>query len=217
VKTYIKRHGWTEDETAIVQDRYPSERTDVIARDLGLTPDQVHTKAHAIGLHKTREFLRELGKYYAARAPESVKQNRFDKGNIPWNKDKPFPAKGRSVDTQFKKHAKPHSYAPIGSERVTKDGYLQRKMTDTGYVPHDWIYVHHIVWMDAGNPRPNRSEALVFRDGNKRNFALENLELISRKALMLRNSLHRHGTEIYGVIQLRGALNRIINRRSPKG
>jgi hypothetical protein len=196
-----------------VQARYSSEDTAVIAEDLALTADQVQTKAHALGLHKTREFLQALGREAAARATESVKRNRFRPGNAPWNKGLSYHPGGRSVETQFKPKAKPHSYAPIGSERCSKEGYLQRKVTDTGYVPFDWVPVHHLVWMEAGYPRPKKSEALVFRDGNKRNFSLANLELLTRSELMVRNSVHRHGPEIRMASQLRGALNRLIKRR----
>lgn len=43
---------------------------------------------------------------------------------------------------------------------------------------------------------------------------LENLECISRRELMLRNTVHRHGPEIAALSQLRGALKRQINRRT---
>ena len=54
--------------------------------------------------------------------------------------------------------------------------------------------------------------ALVFRDGNKRNFDIHNLELVPRAELMRRNSLHRHGPDIARAYQLVSALNRKINR-----
>ncbi len=212
-RTYRPRHLWTPAEVEILKRRYATEDTAEIAKLIGVTPDQAYTKASSLGIRKSKEFLRAVGQAMAARAPESVKKNRFQPGHTTWNKGKPFEARGRSAETQFKAGSKPHSYAALGSERQSKEGYLQRKMTDTGYVPFDWVPVHHLVWMDAGNPRPKRSEALVFRDGNKRNFALANLELISRKELMVRNSVHRHGPEIGMASQLRGALNRVIKRR----
>jgi len=211
--TYRPRHIWTTSEEEILKARYATEDTAEIAKQIGVTPDQAYIKASSLGIRKTKEFLRAVGQAMAAKAPESVKKNRFQPGHSTWNKGKPFEARGRSAETQFKSGSKPHSYAPIGSERLSKEGYLQRKLTDTGYGPADWVPVHHIVWMEAGNPRPKRSEALVFRDRNKRNFALENLELISRKELMVRNSVHRHGPEIRMASQLRGALNRVIKRR----
>jgi hypothetical protein len=213
VKHYLPRHIWTPAEVDVLQKRYASEDTAEIAKLIGVTPYQVFTKASSLGIRKTKKFLRALGQAMADRAPESVKKTRFQPGHPAWNKGKKFQSRGQMAETQFKLGAKPHSYAQIGSERQSKEGYLQRKLTDTGYPPSDWVPVHHIVWMEAGNQRPKRSEVLVFRDGNKRNFSLANLELISRKELMCRNSVHRHGSGITMATQLRGALNRIIKRR----
>jgi hypothetical protein len=52
---------------------------------------------------------------------------------------------------------------------------------------------------------------LIFCDGNKRNFALDNLELLSRSALMRRNSIHNYGPELARLSQLRGAVTQQIN------
>ena len=63
---------------------------------------------------------------------------------------------------------------------VLPEGYLQRKMADTGVTRRDYVNVHHLIWREAGNDIPP-GHILIFRDGNKANFALENLELITRK------------------------------------
>ncbi|BBI51055.1 hypothetical protein HORIV_34760 [Vreelandella olivaria] len=55
---------------------------------------------------------------------------------------------------------------------------------------------------------------MIFRDGDKRNFAPANLELISRAELMRRNSYLNLPEPLPQIVQLRGALNRKINSRS---
>ncbi|WP_243470316.1 hypothetical protein [Vreelandella lionensis] len=55
---------------------------------------------------------------------------------------------------------------------------------------------------------------MIFRDSNSRNFAPANLELISRADLMRRNSYLNLPEPLPQIVQLRGALNRKINRRS---
>lgn len=145
---------------------------------------------------------------YMARQPGC-----FKPGAVPWNKGTHYVAPG-SEKTRFKKGQLPPNWKPIGSERVTKDGYLQRKLTDTGYPPRDWVPVSHIEWeKHNGRPVP-KGHAVVFKDGNSRNFAGDNLELISRAALMRRNSYLNLPEPLPQIIQLRGALNRKINRRS---
>jgi hypothetical protein len=76
--------------------------------------------------------------------------------------------------------------------------------------------VHRIIWLDAGRTIPP-GHALVFKDGNKRNFDIDNLEMVTRQELMRRNSYHNnYPKEVGEVIQLRGALNRKINNRLKK-
>jgi hypothetical protein len=60
---------------------------------------------------------------------------------------------------------------------------------------------------------PPKGMALIFKDGNKLNCEIENLELVSRKDLMLRNNVHQYGPEIAQLVQLRGAITRQINRK----
>ena len=116
------------------------------------------------------------------------------------------------IETQFKKGNKPHTWRPVGSYRKTEDGYLQCKVSDTGRSIKDYVNVHHLLWRAAGREIPV-GYALCFRDGDKTNLTLENLELVSRRALMLRNSIHNAGKEIAYLQQLRGAIMRHINRR----
>ena len=44
----------------------------------------------------------------------------------------------------------------------------------------------------------------------------DKVECISRAENMKRNSYHRYGKEIASLVQLRGAINRQINKRSKK-
>nr|WP_288356107.1 HNH endonuclease signature motif containing protein [uncultured Pseudomonas sp.] len=89
--------------------------------------------------------------------------------------------------------------------RFSKEGYLQRKVTDTGYPPRDWKGVHILLWEEAHGPVPS-GHCLAFRDGNKRNITLENLELITRAERMRRNTIHRYPPELKGAIRTLGRL-----------
>ena len=103
-------------------------------------------------------------------------------------------------------------YRPIGTERIGKDGYLERKINDDMPFHRRWRAVHLLVWEEANGPLPSGC-AVSFRDGDKRNLALDNLQLVTRAELMKRNSYHQYGPEISKIIQLRGALARQINKR----
>jgi len=106
----------------------------------------------------------------------------FPKGNVPFNKGR----KGISYEgmkaTQFKKGHKPWNYKPVGSERVNGDDYVDIKIAD----PNKWKGKHILIWEAANGPVP-KGYAIIFGDGNKRNFNLDNLLLVSRKQLVRLN------------------------------
>ena len=67
---------------------------------------------------------------------------------------------------------------------------------------------------------PCRRGILRFRDGDRTNTRLENLELLTRgalgRALMGRNTVHRLPPALVTTLQLLGALTRQINRRTTR-
>ncbi len=119
---------------------------------------------------------------------------RFGKGNIPFNKDK----KGLTGanKTSFKKGNKPHNWVPIGSERITKDGYIQIKIQE-GKFQHNWKGKHILIWEESNGPVP-KGHNVIFGDGNNRNFDLDNLILVSKKQMLIlnRNSLIQNDAEL---------------------
>ena len=148
----------------------------------------------------------------------------FQPGHEPWNKGKSYQPGGRCRETWFQR-GRPanltHNYLPIGSLRVNRDGYLERKMTDDPSLApaRRWTAVHRLVWQEAHGPVP-QGMAVVFKPGTRttelEGIRLECLEMITRRELMLRNSVHRHGPEIAALVQLRGALVRQINRKAKR-
>lgn len=206
-----QRHVWTPAEVEILRARYPDEDTAQLAALLGLRVGQLHDQAARRGIVKSAAFLSALKKTASLTAMAAGKLTQFQPGQTPWNKGIPFQARGRSAETQFKAKSMPPNYRPLGSVRLS-GGFWQRKMTETGYSPRDWVPIHHIVWRASGQEIPE-SHALCFRDGNRANFDLANLELVSRVELMARNSVHNAGPEIAKLQQLRGAIMRQINQR----
>jgi hypothetical protein len=205
---------WTKRELAVLRRRYPHEATKLIAAGLKRPISGVYKMAYSLNVKKTAAFLASSESGRLAKLTQAGAAFRFKKGGAPANKGlrRPGWGPGRMRETQFRKGERPHTWKPIGSERMM-DGYLQRKMTDTGYPPRDWVAVHVLMWIEAHGPIPPK-HTVCFRDKDKTHIALSNLELVSRRELMLRNSFHtNYPREIGQLIQLRGALQQQINRR----
>lgn len=131
-------------------------------------------------------------------------------------------AGGRSAETRFKPGrpaCEARNYQPIGSLRLNKDGYLERKVTDDPALApvRRWVGVHRLVWEAAHGPIPPR-HVVRFLPGQRtvvaEEITVERLELVSQAENMRRNTVHRYPPQIAQAVQLLGALNRIINNRS---
>lgn len=202
------RKAWSDDEVEQLRRRYADEPTELIATDFGRSVRMLYSKAKQLGLKKSEAFL--AGSLSHRWDGSQGVGHRFIKGAIPWNKGrKGLPSIGRSTQAQFKPGSKPGNWLPIGSHRLSKEGYLQRKVTDTGYPPKDWIAVHTLLWEEHNGPVPE-GHCLCFRDGNKQNIVLENLELITRAERMRRNTIHRYPPELKDAIRAVGRLKRTI-------
>lgn len=205
------RRKWTNEEDEYLRQNYPHLATVEIARKLDRSVTAIYHQAQdTLDLHKSPEFKARLFAEASVRVVIGGMATRMKPGSIPWNKGKSNPSLGRTKETQFKPGNRPWSWRPIGSRRVSKEGYLEEKVSE----PRGYAFVHHLVWIAAGNTPVPKSHALVFRDGDKRNISIDNLELITRAELMRRNSYHNYGPEMSRVVQLRGAISRQINGRS---
>jgi hypothetical protein len=115
----------------------------------------------------------------------------FAKGTVPINKGKKCPpgTGGRHPNaqaTQFKKGertgiAQLH-YKPIGYERISVDGYRERKVNDGPVFKDRWQLVQRIEWEKANGAIPD-GHALKCLDGNRLNCNPSNWEPVHRGVL----------------------------------
>jgi hypothetical protein len=217
----MTRRSWTAQEITILRELYPTTRARDIAVQLpGRTITQILSKAWALGLRKPVEIIAQHAREAMSDPTHPARKRQFKPGHRTWNSGmKGWKAGGRSADTRFKPgqmsgRAKA-LLQPIGAERETKDGILQRKVTHEGRGGQRWKSVHQLIWIEAHGPIPPR-HIVVFKDGNRRNFDLTNLECIPMAENMRRNTVHNLPKPVAELVQLRAALVRKINHRNKK-
>jgi hypothetical protein len=209
---------WTEDQITRLRELYPHQRTEDVAKALGRNIPAVYNKAMELGLKKTTEYMSTEHSKRLRMDNDAGAVYRFKPGMEPWNKGKSFVAGGRASETRFKPGNTPLTARPLGSFRITKDSILQRKITDEpGNWTKRWRSVHEQVWIDAHGPVP-KGHIVVFKPGMRttvfEEITLDKVECITYAENMRRNTKHRYPKEIADLMQLRGALNRQINKRS---
>ena len=207
----MKTHAiWTNGKVEKLKELYPNMLNRDIAKKLGFSLKSIQCKAFRLGLKKTKEFIAMTG-VMSSNNPQTI-ATRFKKGHQTWNKGMHFISGGRSAETRFKKGERPKNWQPIGAESM-RDGYLCRKISDTGVSNKDYVGVHILMWQESFKQKISAGHVVVFKDGNKSNLIFENLELVTRAELMRRNNYQNIlPPELAKLVQLKGALNRQINR-----
>jgi hypothetical protein len=222
----MPRRFWNALEEAYLVDAYPDTPTAELALALRRPVRAVYQKALALGLKKSPSYLASPHACRLRRGDDIGASHRFQPGAKPWNAGlKGWTAGGRSAETRFKAGRTPQeaaNYKPVGSLRLSRDGYLVRKMTDSrdSYPARRWVALHRLVWEATHGPVP-AGHIIAFKPGLKttveEEVTLDRLECITRAENMARNTCHQYPKEVAEAIQLKGALTRQINKRSQHG
>jgi hypothetical protein len=209
---------WSAEDDERMRREFPDTPTAELARRLARTATAVSARADKLGLHKSEAYLASPAACRLRRDNTGGIPYRFKKGQAPANKGLRRPGwhRGRMRETQFKRGVRQgvavKLWKPIGTERISKDGYLERKVNNDLPLQARWRAVHLILWESVNGPLP-KGYAVTFVNGDKADIRLDNLSLISRRELMARNTVHNLPKPLVETIQLLGALNRKIRSR----
>ena len=200
-RTIENYRWWTAADDAQLTELYGTHKLKDIAEIMGRSVSSVANRRVKLGLKRTPEQQARIG------------DGQFKPGQRPWNAgEKGWQAGGRSAETRFKKGEKPsNTWRPIGAERVTKDGILLRKVSDTGVKKTDWRPVHVLIWEAENGPVPE-GHIVIFKDRDQRNLSPDNLEAITRAENMRRNSIDRYPPEYRQAAITLGWFKRRINK-----
>ncbi len=189
---------WTDEQEQYLIANYATTSNTDLAKKLGKNnADRVMAKAFRLGLKKSSEFLSEQRK-------TTGQSGQFKKGLIPHNKGKKLSdaTKAKLAKTMFKNGDRPHNALSVGAESEDKGGYLMVKIAE----PNVWRYKHHIAF---GEPVP-KGHKVIFIDGNKRNFELSNLRVVSNAEMMKMNTMLRFPLELQNTLRAIKKLQRTI-------
>lgn len=211
------RRYWTPAEDRIIRRHYPHKPTAEVAKMLpGRSSTTVYQRAYTLGLAKTPAYLASPAACRLRRDSSIGEPYRFKKGQAAWNRGKHYQPGGRAKLTQFKKGNRskrwPAEDYPVGALRINTDGQLDIK-TREGL--RAWYCMARFVWATERGPIP-RGLVVRYRNGDQHDTRIENLELITRAEHLRRNWHDRYPLEVKQITQLRGALQRQINKREGK-
>lgn len=145
---------------------------------MNVSINSVVSLADRNGLHNQRNTLLD---------GEIGAETQFKKGHVPFNKGRKKYWKG-GEETQFQKGHRPHNWVPLGTERITKDGYIQIKIQE-GKFQNNWKGKHILIWEEHNGPVP-KNHNIIFGDCDNRNFDINNLILVSKAQMLF---LNNHG------------------------
>lgn len=156
------------------------------------------------------DFAETAVKSFCTRMRIHGKCARFTKGCQAWNKG----MKGLMIGgqgTQFQKGIIPHNHRPVGSERLSKGGFVEIKVAE----PNKWRAKHRVIYEQIHGAIP-KGYVVRFVDNDQLNLSPSNLIAISRQANALLNcrysSLkhllgHGNNLTVLNIAQLQALIN----------
>lgn len=162
---------------AITMRRSPHIYTDkqlawVEAHQVGITRKQLHSRFNA--KFKTAVNFNSIVNLCSRHNLKSgITGGQFKSGDTPWNLG--VTGYMGANATSFKKGQTPKNHRPVGSERITKDGYIEIKIAE----PNVWQLKHIVEWQKVNGKLP-KSHCIRFLDNDRANCHIDNLYCIHR-------------------------------------
>lgn len=160
--------------------------------------------------------LSQVNAYMNNHRIRSGVNSRFQPGGTPFNAGRKGWYPPGCEKTWFHAGHRSDNAVPIGTEKLREDGYVYVKTRD-GHGMKNWTQKHRLIWETEHGPVP-KGHVVIFLDGDRNNFALENLALISRAEheVMCKRGLHFQHGELTQSSILVAKVMLATKRKSPK-
>lgn len=172
---------FSNNEDAFLMANYLKIPTKRMAKMLGRSEGTARQRLKILGIVVPPEIVEKFRQ-----------QSYFPKGNISWNKGREMPLEvyERCKDTMFRKGQISHNKQPLGTMRITKDGYMEIKISE----PNKWDAYHRVMWEETFGKIP-AGHIVRFVTKDKMNVHPFNLELIPRSEHCRRNYNRKKAAE----------------------
>lgn len=171
----MKYHRWTEEEIEFIRQVYPYHTNKDITEMLKAKFDIDANTQDILNLRQRFNFPYK-------KIPNS---GEFKKGFTPWNKGKQMSkeTKKKLERTWFQKGNITFNTLPVGTTRTTRDGYKEIKIAE----PNVWALYQRYLYEQAHGEKLTKEDIILFADGDKTNFDIDNLVKVNRANLLLLN------------------------------
>lgn len=205
------RVRYTQKQLDEIRQRYPHEKTQVIADSMSIAVASIYNLAYKLGLKKSAEYLLTPGCGRLLKGTRNGIAGEFKKGHVPFNKGLKMPDSvyDKVKGTMFTKGHVPANVKPIGYLSVRPDTfgreYIYIKIKDSV-----WELYHRYLWEQNHGQIPNKMK-IAFINGNSLDCRIENLKMVTYQEAMLMNTIHRYTPEIKQLIKLNNKLKQKLN------
>ena len=166
-----KQHKWANEEKEYLTQIYKKNDYDTILKMMNDKFECSFNRKQIISFMRRNKLK-----------SEAIKNNgRFSKSSIPWNKGLSYMPNNK--ETRFQKGNIPHCHREVGEERIDKYGYVQIKVAE----PNVWDLKHRVIYREHYGEIPN-GHNIIFADGNKMNFDIDNLIAVSKSEMLILNN-----------------------------
>lgn len=206
-----KKKIWTQQEVDTLIAMYADTDSYEICKLLGRSLSQIHNKAFALSLRKSKQCLRQMA--IKTGIYENGRKYQFAKGFKPWNKGRKCPELAEKTrSTQYKKGHLPHNTRVDGaiSERFDKCG---RKYIYVRVALGVWVPMHRFEWEKKHGPIPV-GKILRCKSNDSSNCDPDNWYLTDRKHHVKKNSFVNYPKDIQELITAKRVITRIINQKT---
>jgi hypothetical protein len=204
------RRKWTNEEIEYVKQNYSDKYTKEIAAAINRSERAVYQAAINLNVRKSPEFIKISLQREAEKLKVLGAASRFKPGNISHNKGQKMSKDVYEMVklSMFKKGNEPHNMKYDGHERIcAKDGYIYVRISKGKYV-----LKHRLVWEQHNGSIP-KGNIIIFKDKDKYNLNIDNLQMITKRENMLRNTVTKYPLELQQLIKLNNKLKTTLHEK----